>query len=513
MKTINVARVSTEEQKDANISLPAQEERIKTYCSKKDFDVIKTYSFEESAYKAKRDEFDVIMEHIQEASKKEKIAVCFDKVDRFSRGSVFDKRVGILYEMALADKIELHFVSDGQIINNQMSAVEKFQFGMSLGLAKYYSDAIGDNVRRAFEQKRRNGEWTGGVRLGYLNIHLDEEKRLRKDIIIDPERAHLIQKMFELYATGNYSTLTIRDLMSKEGLCSGTGKPLALSMVDHILNNTFYYGQMVAKGKSYQHKYQPLITKELFDKCQRIRKGWNKKPFQYASKPFVLRGLVRCDKCGCSMSPEIQKGKYIYYSCTNGKKDICSTKVYIPEKDLLKPVYELLEAFNSIPQEKIDQLVEGLKQSTEAKNVYHKSAIDSFQSEYKATQAKIGRLMDLLIDDSITKIDYDKRLKEFKEKQYQINIQLEEHTKADESYYITASTVFNLAKDALELFESSEVDEKRAILNYILQNYTVNEKTPCITMRSPFKELLSLTNQPIGLRVWEDVRTCIKEKP
>lgn len=107
--------------------------------------------------------------------------------------------------------------------------------------------------------------------------------------------------------------------------------------------------------------------------------------------------------------------------------------------------------------------------------------------------------MDLLIDSSITKIDYDKKLKELKDKQYDINIQLDEHTKADESYYITASTVFNLAKDALELFESSEVPEKRAILNYILSNYTVNEKTPCITMRSPFKELLSLTTQPIGL--------------
>ncbi len=100
----------------------------------------------------------------------------------------------------------------------------------------------------------------------------------------------------------------------------------------------------------------------------------------------------------------------------------------------------------------------------------------------------------------ITKIDYDKKLKELKDKQYDINIQLDEHTKADESYYITASTVFNLAKDAMDLFESSEVDEKRAILNYILQNYTINEKTPCITMRSPFSELLLLKNQPIGLR-------------
>jgi hypothetical protein len=94
-----------------------------------------------------------------------------------------------------------------------------------------------------------------------------------------------------------------------------------------------------------------------------------------------------------------------------------------------------------------------------------------------------------------------------KDKQYDINIQLDEHTKADESYYITASTVFNLAKDALELFESSEVPEKRAILNYILSNYTVNEKTPCITMRSPFKELLSLTTEPIGLPLVDAFRT------
>ena len=70
----------------------------------------------------------------------------------------FDKRVSLLYEKAVADEIELHFVSDRQIINSKMSAVEKFQFGMSLGLAKYYSDAISDSVKRAFEQKRKKGE-------------------------------------------------------------------------------------------------------------------------------------------------------------------------------------------------------------------------------------------------------------------------------------------------------------------------------------------------------------------
>ncbi len=51
MKAINVSRVSTEEQKEAGNSLPAQIERIDTYCKRKSFDIIESFSFDESAYK------------------------------------------------------------------------------------------------------------------------------------------------------------------------------------------------------------------------------------------------------------------------------------------------------------------------------------------------------------------------------------------------------------------------------------------------------------------------------
>jgi len=146
MKAIILARVSTEEQREAGNSLLAQVERLKNYCKRKGFDIVETFSFDESAYKTKRDEFDKILEYIDD--NKEKVVVCFDKVDRLSR-NVFDKRVSLLYEKAVADEIELHFFSDGQVINSNMSAVEKFQFGMSLGLAKYYLDAISDNIKRA----------------------------------------------------------------------------------------------------------------------------------------------------------------------------------------------------------------------------------------------------------------------------------------------------------------------------------------------------------------------------
>src|SRR3989344_7024739 len=105
MKAIILARVSTEEQKEAGNSLPAQLSRMQDYCERNGYTVIESFSFDESAYKTKRDEFDKIIECINNT--KEKVAVCFDKVDRLSR-NIFDKRVALLYEKAVADTIELH---------------------------------------------------------------------------------------------------------------------------------------------------------------------------------------------------------------------------------------------------------------------------------------------------------------------------------------------------------------------------------------------------------------------
>ena len=474
MKAIILARVSDKKQ-DSN---EAQVVRVSDYVKFKGLTSWKTIEIEESSTKGDREKFQEVIKIIQES--KEPIALVVDTVDRLQRS--FKESVQ-LEELRKTGKIEIHFYRENLVVHKDSNSADLLRWDMAVMFARSYVLQLSDNVKRAFEQKRRNGEWTGRSPIGYQNIG---EIKGNKDIIPDTKKAHLIRKMFELYATGNYSTLTIRTEILKEGLESSIGKPLALSMVDYILNNPFYYGEMLSKGKLYPHKYQPIISRELFDRCRNIRKSWGKKPFKYAAKPYIFRGLVRCARCGCSMSPETAKGKFIYYSCTNAKKNICDKKVYIPEKNFLMPVYEVLKTFNSIPQAKIDSIVEGLKKSNENKDVYHKEAIRSLRQEYDAIQIRLSRLTDLLLDQSITKDFYDNKLKEMKQKQYDINIQLENHTRADENYYITASTVLNLAKNALSLFESSEVLEKRAMLNFILQNCVASGKKLEFYFRSPF---------------------------
>ncbi len=492
MKAIIVARVSTEEQKEN--SPEAQLFRMERYCDNHNLVIAERFSFVESAYKTKRDEFDKILEFVN--STKEKIAVCFDKVDRLSR-NIFDKRVALLYEKAVSNEIELHFVSDSQVINDKMNAGDKFAFGMKLGLSKYYSDAISDNVKRAFEQKRRNGEWTGAVRLGYLNVTLDPEKRLRKDIIKDPERSHLVERIFEMYATGNYSLETIRKEITDLGLRSLKDNKLSKSCIENILKDPFYCGTAVSKKYgNWTHKYPRLITKELFDKCQEIREGKNRKHSKFASRDFIFKGLLVCQNCGCLMTPEIKKGKFIYYSCTNSK-GICKRQ-YIPEKELLKPVYEVLERFEGITEETQNTVVAELRETTEAEVAFYKNQVNRIRTEYDQTKQKDDRLLEMYLDgnQSITKDIYDKKHQEYADKLQLLEIELSEHRKADYDYQTTVASVLSVARRAKQIFESSEPHEQRAFLNYLLQNPTVNGKNLEFTMRSPFNLVLELASSP-----------------
>jgi len=88
-----------------------------------------------------------------------------------------------------------------------------------------------------------------------------------------------------------------------------------------------------------------------------------------------------------------------------------------------------------------------------------------------------------------------------------LNIELEEHTKADHDYKIQVATVFNLARSMKEIFQSSEPHEKRAFLNFLLQNPTVSAKKLDFTLRKPFNLILELSSSTNWLALVYDFRT------
>ena len=525
MKAAILARVSTEEQRDAGNSLPAQIERMNAYCKRNGFEIVETFSFDESAYKTKRDEFDKILEFLEETD--EKIAVCFDKVDRFSR-NIFDRRVAELYEKARSGTIEIHFVSDGQIVNSDLSAGQKTQFEMNLVMAGYYSNAISDNVRRAFEQKRRNGEVTGRCVLGYINI---DDLAGRKSLEPDPKRAHLIVKMFELYSTGLYSIETIQKKVTELGLRSRADKELTKSTVERILNETFYYDMIFSKkyNSYHPHKYAKLISKSLFDKCQHVKFKRKKAPSKNTDKDFIFAGLLTCQDCGCTISPEFKQkpsGRtYKLYSCTNSK-GICKRR-YVNEGDLLRPIFEIFDSFESITDDVQNRLVEELRKTSDAELAFHKAQIARVQIEYNKLTDRKSRLLDALLDQSITKPDYDKKLQEITDRIQTLAIEMEEHSRADHDYKTTVGTIVSVARRSREIFEGAELHEKRQFINFLVQNPQLKDRKLVFELKRPMNTVLELaqyasqerkttslsTDRSAWLRMLNDVRTeALQEK-
>ena len=489
MKAIIIARVSTEEQKEAGNSLPAQIARLKSYCERKSYKIIKKFSFDESAYKKKRKEFDEILDYV--IDQKEVIAVCFDKIDRLSR-NVFDKRVATLYEKALRDEVELHFPSDGQVINSKISAVEKFQFGISLGLAKYYSDAISDNVKRAQEQMVRSGVWPGKAPYGYRNIDRDDSS---KWIIVEPMEAQVVEKMYEWYSTGVYSMKLVAEKLKKV-----FNVDFPKSKVNHILKNPFYYGTMIYNEQEYPHYYDRIITQELFNKVQEIKAGHYKKHFKYAGLPFLYRGLIRCADCGCIITPERKtkpNGKvYCYYHCTqyHGKHGA----EWLTEDNLTK---QFAKAFSSLqmPQEIVDDIVETLKTNHKNKSEFHRSLLNRYQADYQKYQTMIENAYDDKVAGSITVNYYEKKQKEYRAKQRKLESKIKKLRFADEDYYLTSNYLLKLASKASELFESSEMHEKRQLIKLTLQNPELDGKKVRFNWIKPFDTIADYASRSAWL--------------
>ena len=479
MKAIIIARVSTEEQREAGNSLPAQLERLKRYCQNKDFEILRTCSFDESAYKKDREEFDRIIDYILE--QKEKVAVCFDKVDRLSR-NVFDTRISTLYEKAINDEIEIHFVSDGQILSSRISATEKFQFSISLGLAKYYSDAISDNVKRAQEQKLRKGEWLSKAPFGYKNIRLDNSNT---DIIVNEHNAYIVKNIFELYAGGGYSM---------ELLCKKIKKDFGLNWpkgsLGKLLNNPFYHGTMIVKGKAYPHRYPPIISKALFDEAQHKKEEFKKKPFKYMGLPFLYRGLIRCDDCGLSISPERHKG-YAYYHCTQYKGKHGAK--WLREEEITRQLGEVFKALQ-MPKRILEEIVSTLQEVHQHKIEFHNNQLAKLTKKQK----ELTKMMDNLYLEKLKgKIDdeqYDRFHSSFIIEKDEINAKLEQLHEAENNYYITAKYVLDLSSRAYDWFMSSEVEEKRQLIKLVLQNVRLKDETLVYEARSPFDQILNASD-------------------
>jgi len=279
--------------------------------------------------------------------------------DRLSRNA---GDLGMLVD--LMDQGKLHQIKTfSQSFSNNPN--EKFLLMILCSQAKLENDNRGINVKRGIRAKCEMGWRPGPPPIGYYNRSMGG----LKDIIVDPDRGHIVKEMFERVAKNGDSGRTIKRWFDQIKMTTRKGKGIALSQIYQMLKNPFYYGKFeypVGSGVWYQGKHQPLVTKEIFDKVQKQlitapKSGWGE-------KIVIFKGLFKCGSCGSNIVGEekLRKRKWgdpirhVYYHCSR-QLNHCP-EPYISEEKLIKQILRYIN-FMNIAHPKHLKLTEVLKNS------------------------------------------------------------------------------------------------------------------------------------------------------
>lgn len=79
---------------------------------------------------------------------------------------------------------------------------------------------------------------------------------------------------------------------------------------------------------------------------------------------------------------------------------------------------------------------------------------------------------------------------------------------AEDNYYITVDYLLNLSNRAVEIFESSEIEEKRQLLKLTLQNLRLNGRLVQYDYLKPFDTIAECADRSSWLAGWDDFRTA-----
>ncbi len=443
-----------------------QQELLRAYAKKNGLTIAQEFTDVETAKAAGRTKFGEMVQLLR--SNKDTKIVLVEKTDRLYRN--FRDYV-TLEDLAL----EIHLVKENEIISKDSRSHAKFIHGIKMLMAKNFIDNLSEEVTKGLLEKAKQGDWPHQAPLGYIN---NTATRLTEP---DFHKGPLIRRLFELYATGKFSLFQVRDKLYSKGLRSRTGKRLSKSMVESILKNPFYYGEFVWKGCTYQGNHIPLISRDLYDSVQRTLRIDGKPKTRKTC--FSFTGLLKCSRCGCQITAEIKKGKYVYYHCTSarGKCD----QPYVREEVLDDLLANLLLGFR-INSEIAEWIVTALKESRRDEKAFKETELKRLGTRHENLQQRLDKAYEDRLDGVIDERYWADVSNRMRSEQNQIQAQIDKLKTAERNYVDEGSRIIELAQRAYSLYKMQEPQEKRKLLDCVLSNCTADGLTLCPTYKKPF---------------------------
>lgn len=468
MKFFLYCRKSSEDADKQVQSIDDQKKAMQEIARGKGIQIVKIFEESQSAKKPGRLKFSEMLRGIQEGKAE---GILTWKIDRLARNPIDGGNISWMLQQGVLQKI---ITSDKEYCptdNVLMMSVE-------MGMANQFILDLSKNTRRGLRSKNAKGWRTGLVPLGYLN------DRLEKTVINDPDRFHLVRKMWDMMLTGAYTPEHIGKIAKTEwGMLTvkrkkSGGNPVSRATVYNIFKNPFYYGEYENGGELYKGKHQPMITRSEFNQVQRIlgRKG---NP-RGSKKEFSFTGLLQCGECGCSITAE-EKNKrlartkqvksYIYYHCTRKKPYAdgakCSQKS-IEINNLEEQIIDFLSSLR-ISKKFIEWQKKWLMTQIDEETGDRKIMKKSLENKFENASRKMENLIKLKIEDPelFTHEEFKSQKNTIISEKNEAISALQDLDKRQNDWIDLADKTFSFCRVAKEKFENGTDKEKRLILSCI----------------------------------------------
>ena len=465
-------RKSTDEDDRQVLSLEAQETELREFADKERLTIVDTFRESQTAKEPGRPIFNKMLVRIEQG---EAEGILAWHPDRLARNSVDGGKIIFLIDTGKIKSLKF------PTFWFEATPQGKFMLNIAFGQSKYFVDNLSENTKRGLRQKLRRGEMPGPAPLGYLND-------LRTHTMIkDTERFRLVRKIFELYATGNYSLKDLRKFSISAGLFSKSGNKLSVSVIQNILQNPFYYGMFRYNGELWQGKHEPMIAKKFFDKCQKVLAD-RARPQKRNVKEYAFRGLLTCGECGCAITSETQKG-HNYYRCTK-KRGACS-QPYIREELLAEQISGEIQKV-SLPPSWADKMIEELDKEKEQEVQDGITFAQNLKAKIKECEEKLDKLLDAHLDDVISKDEYAAKKQKILNEKVEISEKLSDFERKGNHWLEPAKNFILAAKQAEIIALQENFSEKKNFLKKVGSNRILRERKVSVLAEMPWKILANL---------------------
>lgn len=473
MRYIIYCRKSTDTEDKQVLSLDSQETELKRLAESRDLEVVQILRESKSAKAEGRPVFGEMMDLIRKG--KADGIICW-KLDRLARNFIDGGRVIDLLQRGVIKEIQTHEAKHLPSDNVLLLAV-------NLGMANQYIRDLSENVKRGNRAKLERGEWPAPAPFGY--------KKANKQVVVDEARAPYLRKMFEMYATGEYSLLQITDALYDAGLRTKTGRKIMRHTIHHMLQNKFYTGLMSRQGKLYQGKHEAIVSTDLFEKVQDVLHG------RLHSKPkkhfYSARGFLTCATCECMITADTKKGHQYYY-CTNGKGVCKEHRQYLRAKqvdELLSQLFQELRFDEELIDLSGQVYLERLKNDPSGQ--YASNARETAEKELKSLDSGESVLTDALASGVLRRDLYDAKMRGIADRRVELQNQIARmgvSGQTPECTFEQVKEVFLSANKAANGYLLMTDEEKRHTLGKLLSNVKIeNQKVAQWQFKSPYDVL------------------------